>query len=277
MSKPIESGTSNPRMPRIRGAVGWALVASLLLASIGIEAFAAKIGDTTITLQSRKYYKQWEMTRLKYRVKTSSRGNLPTHWILQLNDCVTEESVLWWASSRFDWVEEPFRGIRFEIWQTNQTYYVWLEGQWDVGDIDVALLYDDPYDYGGGVVLTGTIDGPYCAGSSIAIEVVSGGSVGFPPVLQAGRYDGDTATTLRVTSTSSEWSLDRELALSTPPEAREDVVRRVFEVTVEPYQPAAGTTDIEVTYVVDIGEADLAGLPEGSYVIAVAYTVTVDN
>ena len=275
MPKPIETGGPNPRTRR---AVRWAVVASLLVASIAIEAFAVKIGDTTITLQSRKYYKQWDMTRLKYRLKTNSRGDLPTHWILQLDDCVPEESVLWWASSWFDWVEEPFRGIRFEIGQTNQTYYVWLEGQWDVGEVEIALLNNDPYDrYGGGPVLADTIDGPSCVGSSIAIEVLGGGLVGFAQVLQAGRYDGDTITTLRVTSTSERWSLDQDLALSIPPGAQEDVVRRVFKVTVEPYQPAAGATDIEAAYVVDIDETDLAGLPEGSYVIAVAYTVTADN
>jgi hypothetical protein len=280
--KPIETIVARPNPSSAGCVVRWALVFVLLLGALSVEVFAGKIGDTTITLQSQKYYKGYDMTRLKYRVKTSRRGELPSHWVLELGECVTEESILWWASSWFDWVEEPFRGIRFEIQQSNQTYYVWLVGRWDVGEVGAACVYGGygygyyryPYDE---TVLTGTIDGPICAGSSIAVEVLSGESVGFPPVLQTGRYDGDTVTMLRVTSTSAGWSLDRSLVLSIPAQAQEDVVRRVFEVTVEPYQPAAGETDIEVAYAVDIADTDLAGLPEGSYVIAVAYTVTVDD
>jgi len=242
-----------------------------MIGALGVEVLAVKINDTTITLQSQKYYGRYDLTRLKYRVKTDKNKEWPTYWILEAGACITEEMIDVAASSPFTWVDEPFRGFRFEVTARSRRFTLWLEGRWDVGAVDTALSYE------GGGQATGEIDGPYCAGSSISVEIVRGGTVGFPPVLAVGRFDGDTDTTLRVTSTSAGWSLDRSLDLSLPPGAREDVVLRVFEVTVTPHGAGSGSTEFGVSYALTITEEDLNGLPEGTYVIGVSYTVSADN
>ena len=271
LPKAREPGTASTR---VRRAVGWIMLLALCFAGFGRHAVAGHVDDTTVTLLSHRYYSAWDLTRLKYHIKTDHRARRPTCWVLELADCVTEDMVLWWASSWYTWVEEPFRGVRFEISSDNEIQYLWLVGQWDVGDVEFALGYSNR---GRTTYATGTIDGPVCGGSSIAIEIVRGESVSFPPVLQAGRLDAEDTTTLRVTSSSSGWSLDRTLLFDVPSGAQEDVVRSVFDVEIGPYAKSAGATDVEISYAIDIGEEDLAGLPEGSYVIGVAYTVTLDD
>jgi len=268
-----EARESRPANMRARRAVGWIMLFVLCFAGFEGHAVASQIDDTTVTLLSHRYYSAWDLTRLKYHIKTDRRAQRPFGWVLELADCVTEGIVLWWASSWYTWVDEPFRGVRFEISSDNEIQYLWLVGQWDVGDVEFALGYSD----WSTTYVTGAIDGPICGGSSIAIEIVRGESVSFPPVLRVGRLDADDTTTLRVTSSSSGWSLDQTLLFDVPSGAQEDVVRRVFKIAVGPYAERAGATDIQVSYAIDIGEEDLAGLPEGSYVIGVAYTVTLDD
>jgi len=250
----------------------WLVIFALLITAPTFEVRAVKAGNTKITLE-HKYYSSYDLTRLKYRVKTDNKKDWPDAWVLAMGPCLSDESIVWWASMWFEWVDAPFRGLRFEVYDRNETYYVWLKGQWDVGSVDFATIYgygDDPE------ILYGQIDGPLCAGSSVSVEVLSGETVEFPEILETGRVDLGMTTRLRVTSTSAGWSLDHDVALNVPDGAREDIVREVFEVNVLPYNSVSGTAEIDVAYALSIDEEDLVGLPEGSYVLAIAYTVTAD-
>ncbi len=260
------------RLGSARGIGGLLLLAWFVAAGAGTVA-AVDLGDTEIILQTHNYYPMWNLTRLVYRVHTHPQGEPVEAWILEAGDCLTDEVIVRWASSEYERVQQPFPGLRFEIDKTTEHVYLWMIGQWDVGSVGVAVVLGR----GDEETLVGRIDGPYCGGSSIAIEVLEGESIAFPPVIEVGRVEGDPDTTLRVTSTSSGWSLDRSLTFGIPAAARETTVERVFVVDVAAYQPSAGTTEIEVAYALEIAEEDLAGLPEGTYEIGVTYTVTSDN
>jgi len=261
-----EDSTTSSRLDSRRLLLAAILV--LLVASVAVEA--VKLDDVSITLQSHRYYKSWDLTRLVYRVK-GSQSPWDSWWALELGSCVTDEVIYWWASSSYEWIEEPLRGIRFERWSKNQKFYLWLIGQWDVSPTGVVLQPD-----GGQDLAFGEIDGPACAGASISLETASGASVGFPPFTGVGEYAGDGDTVLRVTSTSAGWSLTHSTAFAMPEGASTSVLERILDVAYDPFTAAAGTTDVNVGYVLVVEEEDLAGLPEGTYVIQITYTASTD-
>jgi hypothetical protein len=154
---------------------------------------------------------------------------------------------------------------------------LWLFGQWDVGSIDAAVVFGGTWWGDPSVTYQGTIDGPLCGGSSISIDVTSGATVGFPQLLQAGTYPGETSTQLLVSSTSSNWAIDYVPTFSIPENAQQSVVERILQVTVAPHGSGAGTTPLVVSYELNVTDQDFAGLPEGTYVIGITYTVTADD
>lgn len=244
-------------------------LATLLLVSVLSAALAAEeLGSVQVTHESTKYYKQWNLTRIVYRV----RAELPFgdgYWVLETGDCVSADMVNEWASSGFDWVEEPFHGMQFEVTKRNEHFYVWLLGRWDVGSTGVAFV-------SGGETYTGTIGGPACEGGSISIEIVNGSYVTFPSPDGDGIYPANDETTLRVSSTSGGWALSEGLDLAVPDGASVETVARIFEIIYERFESAAGTTEIDVSYALVIGEEDLSDLPEGVYTITVTFAVSTD-
>lgn len=242
----------------------------ILALFIGFSAVAEKIGDATITLQSHKYYKKWDLTRLVYRVK-SSKNNIPEYWVLGTGGCITEDQIDIWSSTEFTWVDEPIEGLRFESSSKNERFYLWLFGQWDVGTAAVAVAFE------AGDTYQGAVDGPLCEGSSISVEVIAGSTVEFPQILKAGTFPSTTNTQLAISSTSSEWNLDHVLTFSIPESAQQSVVERIFQVVIAPYDSSAGATEIVVSYTLDVSDNDFSGLPEGAYVIGITYTVAVDD
>ena len=244
-----------------------ALFCVLMLA---LTAQAVDLGGVTITLQSHRYYKSWDLTRLVYRVN-GNQNPWDSWWALELGSCVTDELIYWWASSMCEWIDEPFRGIRFERWSKNQQFNLWLVGQWDVSPTGVVLQPDDSQE-----LAFGEIDGPACAGASISLETTSGASVGFPAFDGAGEYAGKGETVLRVTSTSANWSLTHATSFTMPEGASASILERILSVTYDPFVAVAGATEVRVKYTMLVGEQDLAGLPEGTYVIRITYTASTD-
>jgi len=231
---------------------------------------AVDLGGVKITLESQRYYQFWDLTRLIYRVK-GNRNPGESWWTLSLGSCVTADLLLWWASSPFEWVDEPFRGVRFDRTSKNQKFTLWLVGQWDVAETDVLLAIN-----GGAQTFQGDMDGPACEGASIALDTISGEAVSFPAFEGVGTYPGDGWTVLRVTSTSSGWSLSHDIQTSVPEGASSSVVERILSVSYDPFVTAAGMTDVRVRYMLNVEEADLAGLPQGTYVIQITYTASTD-
>lgn len=256
------------------------LVVVLALASFtaisGFAVFGGTFGDAIITLQSRRYYSKWDLTRFVYRVK-SPKNNIPEYWVLGTGDCVTDDQIDVWSSSWFTQVDEPIEGVRFECYSKNQRFYLWLFGQWDVGSIDGTVVFGGAGWGDPSVTYQGTIDGPLCEGSSISLDVTSGATVEFPQLLQAGTFPGDMSTQLLVSSTSSNWSLDYSPTFSIPENAQQSVVERILQVTVAPHGSGAGATHLSVSYELNVTDQDFAGLPEGTYVIGITYTVTADD
>jgi hypothetical protein len=244
-------------------------VAALLLVSAFSVALAAEeLGSIRVTHESTKYYKRWDLTRIVYRVSAEFPFGYG-YWVLEMGDCVSDEMVNEWASSSFDWVEEPFRGMQFAVTKRNEHFYVWLLGRWDVASTGVAFVF-------GGETYTGTIDGPACEGGSISIEIVNGSYVTFPSPSGDGTYPANDETTLRVTSTSNGWALSEGLDLAVPDGASIETVARIFQVGYGPFESAAGATEIDVSYALVIGEEDLSDLPEGVYTITVTFAVSTD-
>ena len=93
-------------------------LAVCLAVVVGLCAAAVEIDGVKITLQSRKYYARWDMTRFVYRVKS---GDLTwgDDWILGAEPCALE-SVDSWSSSYYEWVETPMNGFRFDRYSKNQ-------------------------------------------------------------------------------------------------------------------------------------------------------------
>jgi hypothetical protein len=151
----------------------------------------------------------------------------------------------------------------------------WLVGQWEVGSTQVAAAFGGPSGDSGEVSI-GAIDGPVCEGASISIETLAGASVGFPALSGPGTYEASGQTLLRVTSTSTGWSLSESLGFAIPEGASESVVARVLVLSYDPFSRTSGVTDVRVGYVLDVSEADFEGLPEGSYRIEITYTVSTD-
>ena len=269
-----------------RGAALSSLLSLLVVALFSFVSLSEELGDVRITLQSTRYYKKWDLTRLVYKVKSPSTPD-DQSWVLEVGACVTADVIDHGSTSSFAWVEDPFHGMRFEVTKKNHKFYLWLVGQWDVGPTGVAAILggdwsdDDDDDDGEAaepapVVYTGTIDGPACEEASIAIDVTSGSSVAFPALDGAGAYASDGRTELRITSTTAGWSLGHALDVSLPPGASAETVADVFRVGYDLFEATAGETEIGVSYALEIADEDLAGLPYGAYAITVTFTVATD-
>jgi len=247
------------------------LLVSLLLFVGSVDVTAAQLGDVTITLETHRYRPNKDLTKFVYRVTSSASPN-DQAWILKLGDCILPEFVNE-ATSPFTWTEEPFRGIRFVRTQKKQRFIVWLSGQWDRGVVSMALITGTA---GNEEILIGEIDGPYCVGSSIALEITAGAGISFPPISGPGLFLADQETTLRVTSSSSGWALSHFLDLTIPTGAWAETVERIFVLTLSPFAALEGTADIQVAYTLNPNEEDFGGLPQGDYVIGITFVVSTD-
>lgn len=246
--------------------LGWAIL--LLLSTF--PAVAESFGSASITLQSRRYYSQWDLTRLVYRVN-SSKNDVPDFWTLGMGDCIAADQIDGYSSTEFTWVDQPFRGLRFENDSRNNFVYLWLNGQWDVGSVPASVAFDSER------MFHGTLDGPLCEGSSISVGILSGASVEFPQLLGAGSFPAATMTRLSVSSTSSGWLFGYSPTFSIPENAQQSVVERIFQIVVEPHDSREGTTELSISYQLKVSDQDFVGLPQGSYVIGIMYTVMADD
>ena len=259
---------------RTLGKQGGAMIlASVILLVFGLESLAVTLGDITVTLQSHRYYKKWDMTRFVYRVVSPSNG-IPESWVLGVGHCLSDEDIDVWSSSDFTRVDDPIPGLQFNITRKRERFYLWLYGAWDVREIPIAVSFDASG--GGDDLLLGALDGPACEGSSLSIQVESGSTVEFPSILNSGTYPGFSTTALLVSSSSSGWGLDYELSMTIPEDAQSSVVERIFQVDIPSYHAGAGETTIDVSYALTVSDDDFAGLPEGTYTIGIMYTVTSD-
>lgn len=269
-----------------RAGLHWAtrtaisLLTMLLLLSTVAEA--VWLGDVQITLHSHQYYHQWGSTRLVYRVKSSQWPSDGDSWILGVEACV-DDSILWYATTPFAWVEEPIRGMRFERSKKAEMVYLWLLGPWEIGTVPVAVSAGESWFRGGAhgepqheATILGEIDGPACAGASISLETVAGETVSFPNLIDAGTYEAFEETVLRVVSTSAGWGLSHSIDVVAPEGASEGTVGSAFRVSYDPFETTSGTTDIVAGYSLVVSEEDFAGLPEGAYVIQITYTAAAD-
>ena len=272
------------------------------LAVVGIETLAVSLDGIKVTLQSHRYYKKWDLTRLVYRVKSPAEPS-EQFFVLGVGACITDETIDRQASTSFEWVTDPFRGLRFACTRKDQRIYLWLNGQWDVGETGIAILIgeieggggdddddnddddndddddddddDDNDDHDGdhAELLLGTLDGPQCEGAALSIAVIGDASIVFPSLQGAGYFSVQGDTTLRITSSSANWSVSHALDLDVPSSASEATVARILEVLYDAYEPTEGATDVGVSYALNVEEADFAGLPEGEYVINITFTV----
>jgi hypothetical protein len=249
-----------------------ALGAALGIVGLAQGAEAATLGDTTITLTAATYNVAGDYTRFTYQVNTKAKKPIPAYWVLGVGDCIDAGDVVSACASTFTWVTSPFRGMRFVVSSRSQKSYVCLRGQWSEAETQLAAAWTG----GSGTLLTGLIDGPACAVASISLDVLQGDSVGFPAVEGAGTYPASTVTVLRVTSSTAGWTLGYALAFSIPAQATQAVVADVFHLTLGGYTASSGITDVSVTYALMVDLADFAGLPQGTYVITIAYTVSTD-
>ena len=249
------------------------LIVALVLVTVlatTVPLSAANVGRARIRLTYFQYYQWWGasgLTLVGYRV--TSRGGGPVgSVIIGMEDCIDESDVLLWSS--FEWVDEPIRGLKFTPYSTNQTFYFYLEGQWEKRKIPVAVVDD-------GEVDQGTVNGPGCVGASVSLSIIRGAEVAFPTISGDGRFDALDTTTLRVTSSGAPWDLTYDIDISAAPDGAEvETVRRVFLVDVEQMSGATGTTEVDVEYALEIEEKDFDGLPQGAYVLSITYTVTAD-
>lgn len=258
-----------------RASSGHLLVLGLALAvsaaAVSFPSVAVQLGQTTISLTSAQYYSWGDYTRFTYQVTTPKGAPIPSYWVLGVGDCVDDDVVIWYMSSSYTWVTSPFRGMRFACSSRNQKFYVYLEGNWTTEEVQAAAAWSNPT-----TVLTGWVNGPACQAASLSLDIVSGDSISFPEVVGAGTYPATADTVLRVTSSTAGWALTYVLAMSIPPEATQAVVEDIFHVTVAEYAAAAGTTDVSVSYALVVDLEDFAGLPQGTYVITLAYTASTD-
>ena len=253
-------------------AARWPHLAIVLIALVvvllPIRLAAVEIDGVQITLQSQKYYAKWDMTRLVYRVKGEPVGESAV-WLLGLESCVSADTVDIAASSSFAWTETPVRGLLFDRVKANQKFYVWLYGQWELGPVTVGAGDGAGFSFA-------EMDGPSCGSSGISIEVVHGGAIAFPNPDGAGRFPAEDETLLRVSAASAGWALSHTLDFDLPDEASEEIVRKVFQVIVEAHSSSVATSELTVTYVVEIQDEDLFGLPQGDYGVTIGFTVSTD-
>jgi len=242
---------------------------TMCLVVVGVDVWGIDLGDAQVTLQSHQYYPTEDLTRFIYRVVSPSKPSAQ-FFVLGIGACVTPDIVDAAASSPFEWVDEPFRGLRFESTKKNQKLDLWLVGQWNIGIVDVALLLGNPD--ADPETLVGEMEGPYCEPVGISIAVVSGGNPSFPAIDGPGTFAGVETTLLRVTSGTLGWAVSHALEFDIPASAWQETVARVLEVLYDSYEPRDGTTDISVSYALVVNEEDFIGLPEGEYVISITFT-----
>jgi len=238
---------------------------------LAVDVGAVKLGDAQITLQSTRYYMKWDLTRFVYRVKLPSKPSGSAFWVLGTGGCITD-NLIDPATSTFEWVEDPLHGMRFELTQKKELFFIWLEGRWDVEPIPVAAHLGDA----GIDPILGTIDGPACEEASISIDVISGSTIAFPALSRVGILEASEGTVLRVSSTSQGWAIGHSLDLDVPDGASYETVERIFQLTFQPYETIAGTVEIDIVYGLSVTEEDFAGLPEGMYTITLTFTATTD-
>jgi len=244
------------------------LILMALAGAFALECGGATPGDVSVVLQSHKYYAHWDLTEFVYRVKTRN-GAVPESLVLGTGACVETSSIFYtvpWPS----WVEEPFVGLAFDIYSANQKIYLWLFGQWDAEDVDAALVFGSGGP--GTSIWTGRVEGPYCESAALSLSVIEGASLVFPQISGVGAYHVAGGTTLRVSSSSSDWALSHSVALEIPVGASEEVVTRILEIDYDAHSSRSGATDIGVSYALIVEETDFAGLPEGEYVIHITFT-----
>jgi hypothetical protein len=108
------------------------------------------------------------------------------------------------------------------------------------------------------------------------VQVAAGVDVVFPQVTGPGLFPALNRTTLRVQSTSAGWMLSPLATFVVPQGGSEVVVERILEITVAGHSNGAGTTDVLIDYALRVTQEDFGSLPEGTYEIAITYTVTLD-
>lgn len=251
-----------------RGARAGAL-AVILAFAMAVSAPAASsvtLGSVTITLLSSRYYPGGNYTRFAYDVRGTSNPSC-AYWML--GSCTEFRDALWWTSGAFEWTTSPFVGLKITPSKKKQTFNIDAAGRWSVATVPVGVQ-------GGGSFLQGWIDGPACGASSLSIEVAAGGDVAFPPVTGAGLFPALNGTALRVQSTSAGWTISTDATFTLPAGASEAVVARVLEISVGAHSNQAGATDVAVDYALRVSEADLSSLPQGTYEVAITYTVALD-
>jgi len=262
---------TNKQMPWGRGArcaraVTLGIVLGLLVAVAASAASSVTIGSVTITLVSSRYYARGDYTRFAYEVKGASNPSC-AYWIL--GSCDEFRDALWWTSGAFEWVTAPLYGLKVTPSKKKQTFNIDAAGQWSVAAAPVGV-------YNGGQFLQGWVDGPACSGSSLSVQVAAGVDVVFPQVTGPGLFPALNRTTLRVQSTSAGWTLSPLATFVVPQGGSEAVVERILEITVAGHSNSAGTTDVLVDYALRVTQEDFGSLPEGTYEIAITYTVTLD-
>ena len=257
---------SEGRGARCARAVTLGIVLGLLVAVASSAASSVTIGSVTITLLSSRYYARGDYTRFVYEVKGESTPSC-AYWIL--GSCDEFRDALWWTSEAFEWVTTPLYGLKVTPSKKKQTFNIDATGRWSVAAAPVGV-------YSGGHFHQGWVDGPACSGSSLSVQVTAGADVVFPQVTGPGLFQAFNSTTLRVQSTSPGWTLSSVATFVVPAGGSEAVVARILEITVGSHSNAAGTTDVSVGYALRVAQEDFGSLPEGTYEIAITYTVALD-
>jgi hypothetical protein len=254
------------RGPRCARAATLAILLALLVATAASAASSVTIGSVTITLLSNRYYARGDYTRFAYEVKGGSTPSC-AYWIL--GSCDEFRDALWWTSDAFEWVTTPLYGLKVTPNKKKQTFNIDAAGQWSVSTASVGV-------YVAGQFLQGWVDGPACSGSSLSVQVAAGVDAVFPQVTGPGLFPALNRTTLRVQSTSAGWTLSPLATFVVPQGGSEVVVERILEITVAGHSNGAGTTDVLIDYALRVTQEDFGSLPEGTYEIAITYTVTLD-
>jgi len=249
------------------------LIVALVLVLFSCAARSVQLGDAEITLHSQQYFAGWNLTRLVYELK-SAPSDPPAYWILGVGRCIGPDSIAYWLSSPFEWVDAPFRGLRYTPTRKNQKFNLFLVGEWTIGEAVAAAFFDDP---GGGTLLSGPIDGATCGVASISVDVLDNTSITFPAITGPGTYRADMPMTVRVTSSAPGWTLSYDLHVDLPAGASAEAVRRAFRMEIAPHEATAGTTLVRATCELQIGEDDFGGLPHGPYVIRITFTAALPD
>jgi hypothetical protein len=125
---------------------------------------------------------------------------------------------------------------------------------------------------------TATTNATFVIPSWISLTVTSNANIDFPTIAGPGTYAASSDATLRVLSTKS-WTLTESIlwgSSSIPSGADETTIDNMLSRTPDITSGPWGLHFITVAYSLDIGEDDIANLPEGTYSVIVQYTATTD-